>query len=904
MGVKDWEEAQQTASVSERDAATKPVSPEKISDGFSDDQATVVLDGENAATIADEFSDLDGESRHSRNFPERVGPYRILSQIGEGGMGAVYKAVRDDDQYKQIVAVKLVRAGAQTDMVIRRFRNERQILASLDHPYICRLLDGGTTANGLPYLVMEHIDGVPINEYSDEQNLSIAERLRLFTKVCSAVQYAHQKLVIHRDIKPGNILVTPYGTPKLLDFGIAKLLDPSRSDLIIDRSATAFGMMTPDYASPEQVRGDQITTASDTYSLGVVLYQLLTGLRPYTLKSFGPHDIVRAICEQEPLRPSTAVTNPQAHSTGPGEKLTSSLKIRIAGAGTAERLKRRLVGDLDNIVLVALRKEPERRYASVEQFAQDIQRHLDGRPVIARGDTFMYRASKFAGRNRLAITGALLLLMTLIAGIVATNQQRLRAERRFNDVRRLANSLMFEMHDAIEQLPGSTNARQLLVKRALEYLDSLAKEEGNDVSLQRELIRSYLKVGDVQGYPFEANLGNTEGALQSYRKALAISERLAVTHPSDLENNRDLLTTYERIGDVLQASGDMKAALEQHQKALGIARGLIDSHPENWEVRRNIMISFLKMGETLLIMGDRGGSFQNYKESLKYAEELFAHNPDDNRARRDVSVLYNKMGDALLANGDNDGALTRYKQALDVRTVVTAREPLNVQARRDVAVDLEKIATVLVNKQDYAGALDFQGRALESDERLAAADPANVDAQLDLALSIGNVGDIYLLLGNNAESISRFQRSISILEKLHSSNPDNSEVRGDIADAYFRVSDALIKSNKLDLAAGYLFQSVAIYKDISAADAGNADIKIALARSLARFGELQMRMAGAKSGDRNVLWTQAKEHIQQARQIFLELRSQGSLEEKDSTLPEMLADELAKCDQALGSAKR
>ena len=399
----------------------------------------------------------------------RVGPYRVLDVIAHGGMGTVYRAVRDDDAFEKTVALKLVRGGAASEYAERRFRQERQILARLQHPSIATILDGGATPEGQPYLVMEHVDGRPITAYCDEQGLGTRDRLALFARVCAAVQYAHQNLVIHRDLKPDNVLVTADGTPKLLDFGIAKLLavgvDPDTAP-----TATLLPMMTPQYASPEQVRGGPVTTASDVYSLGVLLYELLTGCRPYAVKADSMEEIVRAVCETEPPAPSSAARtrNDGASSTAP----TGSLP-------TAAELK----GDLDTIVLRALQKEPFRRYASAQELADDVRRHLEGRPVLARPDTLGYRTGKFVRRHRVVVTAAALVVASLVAGILATvrqrhaaEEQRARAERRFADVRRLANSLLFDLEEAIRDLPGSTSARQLVVKKALEYLDSLAEE--------------------------------------------------------------------------------------------------------------------------------------------------------------------------------------------------------------------------------------------------------------------------------------------------------------------------------------------------------------------------------------------------------------------------------------------
>jgi serine/threonine protein kinase len=403
-------------------------------------------------------------------------------------MGTVYLAERADAQYEKQVAIKLVRPGCYSESIIDRFRHERQILAGLDHPNIAKLLDGGTSEDGLPYFVMDFIEGLPIDEYCDQRQLSITERLGLFRTVCLAVQYAHRNLIVHRDLKPSNILVTADGVPRLLDFGIARIINPVPSSDAAETTAT-LRLMTLEYASPEQVRGEPITTASDIYSLGVLLYRLLTGHSPYRSKSRLASDRVQAICEEEPENPSTAIARRVIDEDG-NDSITPESVSRHRSS-QPDKLRRRLAGDPDNIVLMALRKEPERRYASVEQFSEDIRRHLEGLPVIARKDTLGYRAGKFIQRHKAGVAAAALILIILLAGIEATGRQARLAERRFDDVRKLANSLLFEVHSAIENLPGATSARELLTKRALEYLDKLAAEAGDDPQLQRELAAAY-----------------------------------------------------------------------------------------------------------------------------------------------------------------------------------------------------------------------------------------------------------------------------------------------------------------------------------------------------------------------------------------------------------------------------
>ena len=355
------------------------------------------------AEVPRDMIDRDGEEKFA--IGRQFGAYKILREIGRGGLGSVYLAARADEQYEKQVAIKLVRRGLDTEDILRRFRNERQILAQLDHPNIARLIDGGTTDQGLPYFVMEYVEGETILAYCDARNLATAERLKLFRKVCAAVTYAHQNLVIHRDLKPSNILVGSDGEPKLLDFGIAKVLSAETNESFT-LTMPALRVMTPEYSSPEQINGGNITTTSDVYSLGVLLFELLTGEQPYCLKSRTPDAIAHAVTAQEPTPPSTAISRDQ--------------KSQV-------RNLKSLRGDLDNIVLMAMRKEPARRYASVAQLSEDIRRHLEGLPVIARKDTVGYRTVKFVRRNKIGVVAAALILCALIAGIVSTAWQARRA---------------------------------------------------------------------------------------------------------------------------------------------------------------------------------------------------------------------------------------------------------------------------------------------------------------------------------------------------------------------------------------------------------------------------------------------------------------------------------------------
>jgi serine/threonine protein kinase len=404
---------------------------------------------------------------------QSLGPYRLLREIGRGGMGVVYLATRADDEYKKQVAIKLIQPGPPNKDLLRRFRRERQILASLEHPNIARLLDGGTTAQGVPYLAMEYIAGTPITQYCDEQKLSITERLKLFRRVCAAVQYAHQNLIIHRDLKPGNILVTADGEVKLLDFGIAKLLDTD-SGPVASNTTSGLHLMTPEYASPEQIRGEPITTTSDVYALGVVLYELLTGHYPYRFKDRSLPEIIRVICEQEPEPPSRAISRVETHTEDNGRSQTtiSPETVSRTREGKLDKLRARLRGDLNDISLMALRKNPQQRYRSVEQLSEDIRRHLEGKPVLARKATLAYRAGKFIQRYKTGVAAAAIILVILLGGIIATLRQASIARQLVREKRRVLYAA--QMNQA-EQAWETTN-----IARLRELVDSQLPQPGEE----------------------------------------------------------------------------------------------------------------------------------------------------------------------------------------------------------------------------------------------------------------------------------------------------------------------------------------------------------------------------------------------------------------------------------------
>jgi serine/threonine protein kinase len=450
----------------------------------------------------------------------RFGPYRTVGTIGYGGMGAVYRAVRDDNVYRKEVAIKVVRLGMESPLALERFRQERQILAGLDHPGIARLLDGGETEDHEPYIVMEFVAGQNLLTWANERQLSLRARLELFLKVCDAAQFAHRNLVVHRDLKPGNILVDGDGQPKLLDFGIAKLLDPTAT-----ATQTGLSGLTPGYASPEQVLGQPITTATDIYSLGVILYELLTSRRPYEVSSTSPVELHKAVCLTDPQPPGIS-------------------------------------RDLDAILLTALRKEPARRFGSVQEFADDIERYLKNRPVKSRPDTVLYRSAKFLRRNWAWTLGVTALTASILAGLAVSVYEARIANARFQDLRTLATRFLFDFDKQIANVPGNTKARQMLASTAEQYLRKLSADAGNDTELLWELAVAYDSLADVQAKPGAGSLGMDQAGAGNYANAIAILERIEGRKPEYRDRLIVDLGSYARL----------KAQLSRHNEALALSR--------------------------------------------------------------------------------------------------------------------------------------------------------------------------------------------------------------------------------------------------------------------------------------------------------------------------------------------
>jgi serine/threonine protein kinase len=725
-----------------------------------------------AARLTGDFPEEDGAAAM---VGQHVGPYRLVREIGWGGMGTVYEAVRADEAFRKRVAIKVVRREMATQLVLRRFRHERQILAELNHPNIASLLDGGVTSDGRPFFAMEYIEGQPIDEYCKARSLSVRERVALFLEVCDAVQYAHRSLVVHRDLKPSNILVTESGQPKLLDFGIAKLLDDGAAGAAqLTHAGELF--LTPDYACPEQVRGGPITTASDVYSLGIILYELLAGERPYRTEGRPLQEIVRAITEEEPVRPSTLA-------------------------------RQRLSGELDSIVLKAIRKEPERRYLSVEQLAEDLRRHLDGRPVLAQSGTAMYRLWKFVRRHTAAVSAMALVIVTLAGGIIATLTQarraeaeRERAEARFNDVRGLANSVLFEIHDALAQVPGGTATRALLISRGVEYLDRLSRQSRNDPTLEREIADAYLRLGRVQGLPTASNLGDLAAARTSYLRALSIGERLLQADPKDRVARRTVALAHEKLSDVEGHLGDLTAAVMRARAALRTWEELSEGNTSSVAAMLPVAISYIKLGD---VLGGPGGpnidedvgAMAAYQRSLSILDALPSGSGRDRTVRRYIALLHERIGEMHLEFEHDAEAVVSFEKSFAIRRALSNEAPSDQVALRDVGVSHEKICSVHIQHGDARIGTPHCRQSLEIYRRLYENDRDDTFALTTLAIghdwlhrALAAQGDLNgalvemeratglfrELLGRQEHSVSarrHYARSLLKLGSLHARMP-------------------------------------------------------------------------------------------------------------------------------------
>ncbi len=733
-------------------------------------RAMVDADADPGATLdaaMEEGAEAWALATEEQAIGQRLGPYRITGFLGRGGMGAVYRAVRDDAAFQKEVAIKLLRGGLDSRSVLRRFEQERQILARLEHPHIARLLDGGTGANGVPFLVMEFVeDGITVTQHCAGSALDLQQRLLLFLDICSAVGYAHQNLIVHRDLKPGNILVDKSGSVKLLDFGIARVLSDNA-----DQTVTVAGaqMLTPEYASPEQVRGEPVTTATDVYSLGIILYELLTGKKAQEIADTSLAAISRAVCETIPIRPSQAVPN------------NSPIRARD------------LRGDLDNIILKSIHKDRDRRYSSVEQFAEDVRAHLQGMPVKARPDSFSYRASKFFGRNRLSVTlGVAAAVMLSVSSFLLWRQAQA-TQRRFDQVRHLSNSFLFEFHDAIENLPGSTKARRLVVEKGLQYLEALTVDAVNDPQLAREVGLGYKKLGDVQGDPLRSNLGDTKGALESYRKSVQMLEQAWIAEGRTPAGRKPLQEALYRLGAVQRVSKDTKGALVSFKQAIQQGEEYVKVSDGDIEGLRQLAKSHDQMGRMAAVIGVDEG-LKSAQRAVQIREELNFKGIVDQNSLGDLGSSYATLGLVLARMGKTDDALEAYKKSLSLQEKTASLKPDEVSSQRTLMIALSHVGDTLgnshmINLGRFAEGAEIYARVVDRARWLVSVDPQDKKAQVDLGFALLRYGNVLRAAVDYDKAWRAMEEARGVLETIHRTDPSNASVEQNLAFLHFQFAE-------------------------------------------------------------------------------------------------------------------
>ncbi len=701
----------------------------------------------------------------------RVGRYRLLRPIGKGGMGAVYLAIRDDDEFQQRVALKLLRPKSDTAEIIRRFRTERQILAALDHPNIAKLLDGGSTEEGLPYFAMEYVEGKPLDEYCDSRRLDIPERLALFRTVCDAVHVAHQNLVVHRDLKPGNILVTGEGVVKLLDFGIAKLLNPELSARGMTTTASGMRLMTPHYASPEQVLGDPISTASDIYSLGVLLYRLLTGRLPYRSLGTTQLEFARVICEEDPTSPSDVVveqTGTQSEAFAVGTNSSPSADdLARARASDPKKLSRQLSTDLDAIVHRALRKLPQERYASVRELAEDLHRHDNNLPVLAMGGAWRYRLGKYLRRHGVMVAVAITFILALLGFAVVMGLQRtqLAQERdRAEQERQRAESVtalltdLFEISDPVKT-PGETvSAREILDQGAQRLATQLGGQPLAQATLQQTVGVIYRNLGlyDRAGPQLETSLATRRrllpgedakvaeslhqlGVLRTlegdYRQAQSLlEEALALRRTLRGKGHAETAETLTELGYALQENGDYAQAQPLLEQALEQRRALFgDQHPRVAETVNHLAVVLYEQRQLT-------AAEALYREALEIQRAHFGGESPQ------VGTTLNDLAALLFVKGDLDEGVTLMREALALR------RRLYKEAHPHLAETTHNLGLLLLRAQgDVENARPLLEEALAMKRQLLSPD------HQELAASLNNLADVLLEQGDvaGAEPLAR-----------------------------------------------------------------------------------------------------------------------------------------------------
>jgi eukaryotic-like serine/threonine-protein kinase len=703
--------------------------------------------------------------------------FLLIRKLGEGGMGQVWLAEQTSPVRRQ-VALKLIKAGMYDETIVQRFQSERQSLAMMDHPSIAKVFDAGATPQGQPYFVMEYVPGLPITEYSDQKKLKIPDRLELFIQACEGVQHAHQKAIIHRDLKPANMLVVEVdGKPvlRIIDFGLAKAAAPQIGEPLHTQLGHFVG--TPGYMSPEQAdpNGLDIDTRTDVYSLGVVLYVLLSGLQPFEnpqRQRQSLEELLRKVREEDPPRPSAKAVADRDSSAG----------IAEARGTEAKQLARQLRGDLDSIAMKALEKDRARRYGAASELAADIRRYLTHEPVLARPASAAYRSGKFIKRHKLALAVATIFALVVVAGAVAIVReaqiariQQARAEQHFDSLRKLTNSMLFEFHDSIESLPGSTAPRELVVSRALEYLEQIDADSPNDPATLRDLAAGYERIGRIraeEGHPHLGGTGSYQQASELYEKALAIRKKLAAANPGDPNLQLELLGTMLNVARIDEQFGELDRALALQQQRLQIEVQLAKNYDSD-DLRYNIAASYIGIGEVKLWLGQYESALENERQSLTLNQALLDKNPDSLKMLR--GVWRSRGWTAMVLRYDrkfNEGA-AESRKALAISEQLAARDPNNSEFQRFLIADNQSLCECLAYAGSFSEVPKLCQKAITINQAMVKSDSSNVQASADLANSNMTMGLVLYLMHSPQQALLFEQRADAMYRDVAAHEPDS-----------------------------------------------------------------------------------------------------------------------------------
>ncbi len=775
-------------------------------------------------------------------LPARVGGYRILGRHGEGGMGVVYLA--EQERTGRTVALKVIKS-IQSPQMLRRFEQEARLLGRLRHPGIAQVYEAGIheEAGGrVPFIAMERIDGPALGDYLRRRDPPVRERLELFALICDAVQHAHQHGVIHRDLKPGNILIDAAGDtgdaagsspqPKILDFGIARATD---ADVRTATLQTDIGQLlgTVPYMSPEQAAGDpeQLDTRSDVYALGVLLYEMLTGRLPYDVDNKLIHEAVRVIQESPPTPLGT--------------------------------IDRGLRGDLNTIVGKALAKDKSQRYQSAHDLAADVRRYLQDEPIAARPPSAAYQLRMLARRHRAVVVGGACVVAALVVGMIGTTWQaisatreRERAERRLNDVRHLARVFIFDFYEQVRTLPGSTPARQLLVETGLKYVNSLAEDlDPNDVELKKELGVAYVKLGDVQGDPTGPNLGDRDGALGNYRKGLALLQAAADGVSDDAEPLRDVARTHNRIGLLLREL----------------------NRPE-----------------------EADGHFDIASRTLEALDRRF---PGHAGVKSDLIFSHQIAGDRHVQGAEFEQALATQRRILTISEELLAAQPGNGSHRHNVASSHNQIANLLRRLDRPAEALESDRASVAALEALVRDEPHDVRYQRDLGSALERLGFQLQQSGDGDGAMQCFRRYLELCRKLQDADPYLAEARGGVIKALVRIGDLLIARGEIDGAAECFAESLPLAEAQAEEDPDNGAALRERGVAYYKMAEIEMHRGGDESLDsemRAQAWSAARDWLRRCHAEFVQMRERGLLSADDAGVPDAVAAEMAQCEAHIG----